>query len=416
MAGHTSMPPRSQKTPHGDVTLTSRWMRDSYNLMAYGPEAAVRWMFPSVLHFEQRAAGVRHTFLPSSQPITVERVLRKVCERWQEKWTQQLEDGDQNIPLVPLRPTVPSTLGELFSHHQAHFVGQVSEQTKYKYPLHMADWLKELGSTTRLADLTSEAIIAARAVIQKRRKVTDSTMNGRARTLKMMLNLAHKKKWVLHSCWEDVPDLRVIQPPVRYWEPSHAAIAFRVAEADTSRSLAVLMLALGLFLGLRKNEAVNIRWRDLILDRVHPRTGKLSPICSIQQRPGFTTKDYENRIIPISEEALRIFLEHRPANFKPDDYVLVSEKPMPKHGGTKRVYRYDPYKVWERVRDAAMTAGAPFMLFKEMRHSFACACLKAGHSAEEVARWLGHSTTQMVNEHYAHKLEYDESPMFKLLG
>lgn len=60
--------------------------------------------------------------------------------------------------------------------------------------------------------------------------------------------------------------------------------------------------------------------------------------------------------------------------------------------------------------------GVPSIEIKEMRHSFACACLRTGHSAEEVARWLGHSTTQMVHEHYAHLLNYDETHMFRLLG
>jgi len=74
---HTSMPARTQRTPHGDVTLTSRWQRDRYYLMAYGPEAAIRWMFPKASHLEQREGGVRHTFDPAPSPITVERELRK---------------------------------------------------------------------------------------------------------------------------------------------------------------------------------------------------------------------------------------------------------------------------------------------------------------------------------------------------
>ncbi len=41
--------------------------------------------------------------------------------------------------------------------------------------------------------------------------------------------------------------------------------------------------------------------------------------------------------------------------------MLDSEKPTPKRGGTKRVYRYDPVKVWKRVCKAAMAAGAPYL-------------------------------------------------------
>ena len=40
------MPPRIQKTPHGDVTLTSRWKVDRYLLYATGPKDGLHWMFP----------------------------------------------------------------------------------------------------------------------------------------------------------------------------------------------------------------------------------------------------------------------------------------------------------------------------------------------------------------------------------
>ena len=46
MARHTTMPARTQRTPFGDVTLSSRWKRDRYYLRASGPRAALLWMFP----------------------------------------------------------------------------------------------------------------------------------------------------------------------------------------------------------------------------------------------------------------------------------------------------------------------------------------------------------------------------------
>ncbi|HAT09756.1 MAG TPA: hypothetical protein DCS97_04025 [Planctomycetes bacterium] len=417
MPRHTTMPPRIQKTPHGDVSLTSKWAHEQYYLCASGSLEALKWMFSKLEQAERHTACFRHSFKPAPTPITVERDLRRVCAKWQDHWDGRLADHIDGAEQTPVEQSSdPRTLGELYDHHQAHFVGQVSLQTKYKYPLHMRDWLKELGRDALLADLTAETILAARAKIQRQRKVSDSTMNGRVRTLKKMLNLARRKKWVQHACWEDVPDLREIHPPVQYWTPDHAAKAFAAAAADTEPATATMMLVLGLFLGLRKNEAVNVRWCDLDLDRVNPRTGETSPICRLQQRPGFTTKTYENRIIPVSNEALPLLRAHRPADAKPEDYVLEAQRDAPKRGGTKRVYRYDPVKVWIRVRNAAMAAGAPYIEFKEMRHSFACACLQAGHSAEEVARWLGHSTTQMVHEHYAHLLNYEERPRFNFLG
>lgn len=88
---------------------------------------------------------------------------------------------------------------------------------------------------------------------------------------------------------------------------------------------------------------------------------------------------------------------------------------LKKRGGTKRVYRYDPLKVWLRVRKGAMERGAKHITFHEMRSTFASLCLQAGRSAEEVARWLGHRDTRMVREHYAHLIEFDQAPDLSFL-
>jgi hypothetical protein len=40
-----------------------------------------------------------------------------------------------------------------------------------------------------------------------------------------------------------------------------------------------------------------------------------------------------------------------------EGYVLNPAKPMPKRGGTKRVYRYDPKTVWEKVMAKMVEAG-----------------------------------------------------------
>jgi integrase len=135
----------------------------------------------------------------------------------------------------------------------------------------------------------------------------------------------------------------------------------------------------------------------------------------IEQRPGFTTKTYENRKVPVSTEAKALLLQHKPAKAKPEDYVLDAERHHQKRGGTKRVYRYDPVKVWARVLKAAMAKGNPRIEFKEMRHSFACNCLLLGHNVEKVARWLGHKDPRMVRQHYAFLLDYDDDTGLRFL-
>ena len=88
-------------------------------------------------------------------------------------------------------------------------------------------------------------------------------------------------------------------------------------------------------------------------------------------------------------------------------WVLNPAKSMPKRGGTKRVYRYDPKKVWLRVMKEVVAAGGKAITMYGMRHSFASNFLIAGVSDVKVSRWLGHSDTRMVHRHYGHLLSYD---------
>lgn len=418
MARHTTMPSRVQKTPYGDVTLTSRWMRDHYVLVASGTRDALKWLFPQK-EGEPEIHGncFRHAFIPAPKKVTVERDLRGYCSQWQDYWDERLADYSNGTKQAANEhPKQPSTLREAYEHHQAHYAGLLGSRTKEQYPARMEEWFEYLGADTRLEDITAEVILAARTQMQKDRKSSNTTINGKVSTLKKVLNMAHRKGWISKAPWRDVPPLRLMRPPVRFWNAEQAAVAFAVAKEDTDPGRATLMVVLGIYLGLRKNEAVHVRWKDLVLDRLHPTTGQPSPICLIQQREGFTTKTYENRKVPISAEAVRLLRQYRPADAGPDDYVLDAERHHQKRGGTKRVYRYDPVKVWQRVLKAAMAKGNPHIEFKEMRHSFACNCLMKGHSVERVARWLGHKDPRMVRQHYAFLLDYEEDTGLEFLS
>lgn len=163
------------------------------------------------------------------------------------------------------------------------------------------------------------------------------------------------------------------------------------------------MMVLGAMLGLRKDEAVNLRWQDLHLDRTDGNTRKPAPICHIRCDASWKPKGKRARAIPISDQCLGILRAHAKAS----GYILEPELVLPKRGGTKRVYRWDCDKVWERVLVAAKERGLPEVRFHDLRHSFASNLLGAGVSAEKVAEWLGHKDTRLVHTTYGHLLSYD---------
>lgn len=404
------MPPRIQRTPFGDVSLTSRWKgdRDRYYLVATGSREAVKWMFPKAIPEKISTAGYRHEFPPSPRPISIERDLRKACAAWQTHWVNRLQEHLES-PEKEVRSEVPpATLKEVFDFHQRHYATEKAQSTQWKYPEHMRHWFDLLGEQVPLVNITTEVLLDARKRLKHEKGMADSTVNSRFATLKKMLNLARLKEWIDKDSWSEIQDLKVVRPPTNYWTKAEVGMAFQAATADEHARIATLMLVLGIHLGLRKNEAVNVLWVDMDLDRIHPTTGQPSPVCRIQQREDFRTKTYENRIIPVSPEAKRLLLENR---IDGTEFVLQPQRDwLKKRGGSKRVYRYDTQKVWQRVRKGAQERGAKRITYHEMRATFASLCLQCGRSAEEVARWLGHRDTRMVREHYAHLIEFDQAP------
>ena len=410
-----AMASRSQATPHGVVSLTSRWKRDRYYLCVTGAKSAVSWLFPSTDPESVSLGSCRHTFAPSSIPVTSIRDLQSICSVWQAKWSEKHQEQKElkSIGGSSVSDESPTTLREVYDFHQRHLAPELSLNTQAKYPFHMRHWFRLLGTDVALSDLNHEKLLDARMSLRDAKTHEDSTINGMFSTLRKMLNLALAKGWLSRDYWSQIEDINVVRNPTRYWTREEVGRAFQAAAADDSPAVATLMLVLGVHLGLRKNEAVNLRWCDLDLDRIHPTTKQHMPVCRVQERDDFRTKTYQNRMIPISQEACRLLRLYRNAG---STFVLEHQRTdVPKHGGTKRVYRYDTARVWSRVLKEAMKQGVKRITYHEMRSTFASLCLQAGESAERVARWLGHKDTRMLRDHYAHLIEYDQSPGLSFL-
>ena len=186
------MPPRSQKTPYGDVTLTSKYVRDRYYLVANGSEQSIKWLFPTKACVPERHRELfRHTFKPANEPIKVERVLRQVCAKWEDAWYNRLQD---EATLTPVNESplvkIPSTLRQAYEHHQAHYAALLGARTNEQYPALMNEWFHYIKADTPLEEMTAEIILTARAVMQQERKSSNNTINGKVATLKKILNMA----------------------------------------------------------------------------------------------------------------------------------------------------------------------------------------------------------------------------------
>ncbi len=415
MAGHTNMPPRNQKTPHGDVNLTSRWMRNHYVLMASGSREALRWMFPKRKEEPEKNGNCfRHAFMPAPEKITVERDLRRLCSRWQDAWSSRYEDHlagfTSNVSDTPTdqashKPTI-TTLGQLFDHlheqRKATTARSTSDRDRYRLQL----WRDDIGNQVLLADLSSDRIASALTRIGKR--TSAPTANPALGVLKTYLNWAANMGLLTDQSYRTVRPLKEMagtRHRCAWWTAAEVEVAVRCAAQDSHPATATLLVACGCYLGLRVEEIIMLRWQDLSLDATDPKTGEAKPVCHLTANNGWQPKDGEARDIPICTPLLSLLKQHR----QPDGFLLQAEKGRtgrPRAGKGWR-YRYNPKKVWLRVMKSVVVAGGKAITMYGMRHSFASNFLIAGVSDVKVSRWLGHSDTRMVHRHYGHLLSYD---------
>lgn len=407
VAKHTTMKPRHQNTPHGPVVLQSRWMRDRYMLVASGSTAALRLLFPRHQGpFESISpTTVRHVFVPANIPITVERELRNCCAKWQMAWDELLLDANSQS-CTGSKSAAPNitTVGHLFDHlfeiRKATLRPTTTERDRY----HISLWRKEL-SESALSALDEDALLSARANIAK--STSASTANDGFAILKTYLMWACNKGLMPNAFFKTIRRLRI--PPAErsqreWWTTPEVELALRCARQDEQARTAVLYIAICCFLGLRPEEAIMLRWKDLELDTVDPVTGDRRPVAHITPHDGWTPKDGEARDIPISNRLLQLLEEFR----CPDGYLLEAQvKRTKRKADAPWAYRYDPKKIWKRVNDRVVEAGGKAITAYGMRHTFASNLLIANVSEFKVAKWLGHSDTRMVHKHYGHLRSYD---------
>ncbi|MBG78239.1 MAG: integrase [Alphaproteobacteria bacterium] len=136
-----------------------------------------------------------------------------------------------------------------------------------------------------------------------------------------------------------------------------------------------LIIVLAISTGMRKSEILNIRWRDVDLDK-----GKIIL---------HETKNKERRVVPLTGHALSLVCEHRKIRRIDTDMLFPSQR------GDKA---YEIKRSWE---GALKEAGIEDFRFHDLRHSAASYLAMNGASLAEIAEVLGHKTLAMVKR-YAH--------------
>ena len=193
-----------------------------------------------------------------------------------------------------------------------------------------------------------------------------------------------------------------------WWTPQEVELALCCAREDKLPQTAVLLVGVGCMLGMRYEEIIMQRWEDLDLNGVAKDGLTPNPVCHVMPHDGWQPKNGEARTIPIPERLAAILKEYRQfTGYLLTAEVLKSPRVKFRKANGKRVYRYDPAKVWKRIIKRVVAAGGKRITPHGMRHSFASNLLIAGVSDMKVSVWLGHADTTLLHERYGHLLSYD---------
>jgi integrase len=148
-----------------------------------------------------------------------------------------------------------------------------------------------------------------------------------------------------------------------------------------------LLVALGLFGGLRHAELLALTWGDVDLT---------AGVIRVRSSAKFTTKSGRDRAIPVCR-ALRTVLD-RYGPEKPGAFVLRPDLPP----RTSRRWHFV-----KTVRRVAREAGVPALTVHDLRHSFATMAAHNGVSVWKVKGWLGHASVKMTERYTAENPDFD---------
>lgn len=152
-----------------------------------------------------------------------------------------------------------------------------------------------------------------------------------------------------------------------------------------------LLVALGLFAGLRLGEILMLR-AGIDVDTEHG-------VLFVQARDGWQPKYGKNREVPISS-ALRPYLDRHLATIGGAPYLFPGEEP-----GTPRSERNAQYLFTRIVTDAGLEAGRTHpagVTVHTLRHTFASWLVMAGADLLTISRLMGHASIKTVERTYAH--------------
>nr|MBA2600966.1 site-specific integrase [Actinomycetota bacterium] len=210
------------------------------------------------------------------------------------------------------------------------------------------------------------------------------------RALRDAVRWGHLEKNPGDAC--DPPRQRAASAPeMRTWAPAQLAAFLGFVRGDRLSALWVLLA----MTGLRRGEALGLRWIDVNIDRGELAVRQTVLLVSGRIEVSRPKTARGRRVVALDPSTADILAKHR--QIGPDSELVFSDQ-----DGSP----LNPGAVSKRFSKLVRASGLPLIRLHDLRHTHATIALQAGVHPKIVSERLGHSTVAFTLDVYSHMLPH----------
>jgi integrase len=363
-------------TPHGLVIVRKVHERrqNTWILALEGPHQALRLLLPE---WHPKSPATRTQITPP-KPISRIADIMAFYQAQMPALLDRLRAPSITAPTATLPQPIPATyrtIGDLVGQVQVEAATAVRRSSLLTYQHQWAALLRHLGSDTSILALTRTRLAALMAELTA--AYAPTTVLHLRTALHQLLKRAVEDGVLASNPLASIASPKAIrrQRPYLDVEQRDRLLAATADDPDLH-----LVVALGVFAGLRKSEMLALTWADIDIPgrKIHVRNSAT-----------FTTKTGRSRTIPMHDVLYRLLSPKRRAS----GHVVAPSRTSP------GLYRWNFIKAFRSAcRRADVPVGSPHLL----RHCFASIAAQQGVALLKIAEWLGHGGAAKTTEQYAH--------------
>ena len=236
-----------------------------------------------------------------------------------------------------------------------------------------------------------------------RDKLAMTTVHHVHAVISKMLHDAERKGLVTRNVarMANAPSLNAARargPEMKVWSPAELSTFLAAIEGNRNGTLFRLMA----MTGIRRSEAVGLRWSDVQLDQCWLTVNQAASVVDGREIIDTPKTRRSRRVINLDTETADLLRHH---HSRQNEIYLRLGRTM---SALDRVFTNEcgdpirPDSVGQAFARLVKTAGVPPIRLHDLRHTHASQLLMAGVNVKVVSERLGHSSVSFTLDTYAH--------------